>query len=413
MTSLDNIVGIEIGTSKICVLVATADERKGLKITGIGQSKSHGIRKAEISDPTLATNDLEIALQKAEEMSGIDITRAYLGVSGRHVKGMTNRGLHPIRSRDRGVTAKDVEIVVKNARSFELDDNYNRLHCIQQNFKVDDMDNIKNPVGIRGNNLTVEMHIIQGAYNRIENSIEVVRNNNVDVQEVAFNGLASALACLGSREKEHGALVIDIGAGTTDYLLYSGGRVRHSGVISVGGDHVSNDIAVGLEISAGAAEDLKLNHGSAIVLPDIQNRRVSLTTGIEQMTRDFSLKSVQSIMNLRLTEIFEMIRNELEHKKLLHHCQAGVVLCGGTANTPHIEFLAERIFNARCSKGSARAIPSIHEKMDQPEFLTCLGLLKFGTFQIRREKRPLAGLQFSSPFPIGLPGFLKKENANN
>lgn len=412
MTPSNTIVGIELGTSKVCVLVAKADERDGLKIIGIGQSKSHGIRKAEVSDPTLAANDLEIALDKAEEMSGVDISRAYLGVSGRHVKGATNRGLHPIKSRERGVTPKDMEIVVKNARSFELDESYNRLHDIQQNYKVDDMENIKNPIGVKGHNLMVEMHVIQGAYNRIENSIQVVRQNNVDVQEVAFNGLASALACLGKREKEHGALVIDIGGGTTDYLLYAGGRVRHSGVISVGGDHVSNDIAVGMEVSVGAAEDLKLNHGSAILLPDAEKRRVSLSSGIEKLTRDFSLNSIQQIMNLRLTEIFELIKNDLEKKQLIHHCQAGVVLCGGTAKTPHIEFLAERIFNARCSRGSAKAMPSIHEKIDTPEFLTCLGILKFGSFQIRGKKRPVSSFPIA-PFSMAIPGLFKKEAANN
>lgn len=412
MTSPETIVGIELGTSKICVLVAKADEREGLKIIGVGQSKSHGLRKAEVCDPTLSANDLEIALDKAEEMSGIDISKAYLGISGQHVKGTTHKGLHPIRSKDKGVTQKDVDIVVKNASSFELEENFNRLHLIQQNYRVDDLDNIKNPVGIKGHNITVEMHVIQGAHNSIENSISVVRQNNVDVQEVSFNGLASALACLGAREKEHGALVIDIGGGTTDYLLYAGGRVRHSGVISVGGDHVSNDIAVGLEVSIGSAEDLKLNHGSAIVLPDIDTRRVSLSSGIERMTRNFSLKSIQTIMNLRLTEVFEMIRSELDKKHLLHHCQAGIVLCGGSANTPHIEFLAERIFNARCSKGTARNFPSIHENIDNPEFLTCLGLLKFGSFQMRRDKRPLAGIQIS-PFSMGLPSIFRKDPSHN
>ena len=238
MTSLDTIVAVELGTCKICVLVAEADESEGLKVIGVGQSPSHGIRKGEVTDPTMAINDLEQALHDAEESSGFDITRAYLGITGSHIRGTTNRGLHPIRNREKGVTNRDIEIVMKNARSFELDENYNRLHSIQQNFRVDDIENIKNPLGYRGSNLTVEMHLIEGAYNRIENSIQIVRENNVDVQEVAFNGLATALACLGNREKEHGALVIDIGAGSTDFLLYSGGRVRHSGVIPVGGDHV-------------------------------------------------------------------------------------------------------------------------------------------------------------------------------
>ncbi len=412
MTSLDTIVGIELGTSKICVLVAEADERDGLRIIGVGQNISNGVRKGEICDPTLAANELEVALQKAEDMAGIDISRAYLGISGQHVRGATNRGLHPIRNREKGVTPRDVEIVLKNARSFELDENCNRLHCIQQNYCVDDVDNIRNPVGYRGSNLTVEMHIIQGAYNRIENSIQVVRQNNVDVHEVAFNGLASALACLGTREKEHGALVIDIGAGVTEYLLYAGGRVRHSGVLAVGGDHVTNDIAIGLEISVRAAEDLKMNHGSAIVLPDTDGRRVSLSSGIEQMTRDFSLRTLQTIMSLRLEETLKFIYKDLEKQKLLHHCQAGVVLSGGTANTPHLDFLAERIFNARATRANARAMSSIHQNLDQPEFMTCLGLLKFGSFQARTEKRRIGGLHIS-PFSMSIPGIFRRDARNN
>lgn len=409
MTSLDTIVAIELGTCKICVLVAEADESEGLKVIGVGQSPSHGIRKGEVTDPTMAINDLEQALHDAEESSGCDITRAYLGITGRHIRGTTNRGLHPIRNREKGVTNRDIEIVMKNARSFELDENYNRLHSIQQNFRVDDIENIKNPLGYRGSNLTVEMHLIEGAYNRIENSIQIVRENNVDVQEVAFNGLATALACLGNREKEHGALVIDIGAGSTDFLLYSGGRVRHSGVIPVGGDHVTNDVAIGLNISIRAAEDLKMNHGSAIVMPDARNRHVSLSSGIERMTREFSLHSLQTIMNLRLAEIFELIYADLEKKKLTHYCQSGVFLSGGTSKTPQVEYLAERIFNARTSRASARAIGSLHERLDQPEFMTALGLLKFGSFQARTSRRPLAGL----PITMGFQSLFRRDVANN
>ncbi|MCD8535629.1 MAG: cell division protein FtsA [Verrucomicrobia bacterium] len=414
MTSLDIITGIELGTTKICVMVAHADERDGLRIIGAGQCVSHGIRKGEVHDPTAAIRDLGVALQKAESMAGVDITRAYLGITGKHVKGITDRGSHPIRSRDHGVTPKDVEIVIKNARSFELEENASRLHCIQQNFKVDDFDNIKNPIGHRGHTLTVEMHNIQGAYTRIENSIHIVRQNNVDVHEVAFTGLASALACLGKYEKEHGALVIDIGAGATEYLLYTGGRVRHSGVIAVGGDHVTNDLNIGLfnGRSLRGAEDLKIHHGSALVFPECETKRVLLSSGIEQMTRDFSLVSIHRIMHLRLSEIFQIIRSELEKKKLHHHCQAGVVLSGGTAKTPHINQLASRIFNAQASRASARAIHSLPETLDQPEFMTCLGLLKFGSFQKRTEKRPVSTLTLPN-FNFSLPGLFKKEAANN
>ena len=202
---------------------------------------------------------------EAEQMADVEIRSVYLGVSGGHIRGFNNRGVHPVVSADREISAEDVEDVVKNAKAINLPAENTVVHAVRQHFYVDGQDGVTNPVGMLGARLEVDMHVIHGNANRLQNAIRLVRATSLEVDDVVFNGIASSLALLTNEQKELGALVIDLGGGTTEYVVYANGVIRHSGVLAVGGDHVSNDLAYGLKVPLSRAEKLKIEYGAAMV----------------------------------------------------------------------------------------------------------------------------------------------------
>ena len=267
------IVGLEIGTSKVCAVVGEQAADGALNIIGLGQARSRGVRKGEVVDPEQAEEDVRNAIVEAESMAGAEISNVYLGVTGGHIRGFNNRGVHPVVSADREISEDDVQDVVKNAKAINLPAENSVVHAIRQHFFVDGQDGITNPVGMLGSRLEVDMHVVHGNANRLQNPIRIVKGFQIQVNEIVFNGLAASLALLSNEQKELGALVIDIGGGTTDYVVYVGGVIRHTGVLAIGGDHVSNDLAYGLKVPLSRAEKLKLEHGSAVVDEAARTRR--------------------------------------------------------------------------------------------------------------------------------------------
>src|SRR6266516_1043585 len=259
------IVGLEIGTSKVCAVVGELNSVGALNIIGVGQSRSRGVRKGEIANASLTGEDVRNAIVEAEQMADVEIRSVYLGVTGGHLRGFTNRGVHPVVSADREITREDVEDVIKNAKAINLPAENHVVHAIRQHFLVDGQDGIIDPVGMLGARVEVDLHVLHGKFNRLQNPIRVVRGLQLEVEAIVFNGLASSLALLTNEQKEMGALVIDLGGGATEYVIYSGGIIKHTGVLAVGGDHISNDLAYGLNISLGRAEELKIKHGSGLV----------------------------------------------------------------------------------------------------------------------------------------------------
>src|SRR5207249_635918 len=240
------IVGLEIGTSKVCAVVGELSEEGALNIVGLGQARSRGVRKREIADAPAAEEDVRHAIVEAEQMADVEIRSVYLGVTGGHVRGFNNRGVHPVVSADREISEDDVQDVIKNAKAINLPAENHVVHAIRQHFLVDGQDGIIDPVGMLGARVEVDLHVLHGKFNRLQNPIRVVRGLQLEVEAIVFNGLASSLALLTNEQKEMGALVIDLGGGTTEYVVYSGGIIKHAGVLAVGGDHVSNDLAYGL-----------------------------------------------------------------------------------------------------------------------------------------------------------------------
>lgn len=381
MSDSQIIVGLEIGTSKICVVVGEVSDTQVANIIGLGQCKSRGVRKGEIVDASVVEEDVRNAIVEAEHMADVEIQSVFLGVTGSHMRGFNNTGVHPVVSADREINDADIQDVIKNAKAVNLPSDHSVIHIIRQHFRVDGQDGVLNPEGMLGAKMEVDVHVVSGRYNRLQNPIRLVSGLHLQVENIAFNGLASSLATLSTEQKELGTLVIDLGAGTTEYAIYSGGVIKHTGVLAVGGDHVSNDLAYGLKVPLGRAEQLKVDNGSAVIEPDSNNRLMDLSTDNIIPGKKINLNHLQMIMSMRLREIFELIANDIEKGGLVNYLRAGVVLCGGGARTPHITKLARDVFNLPAAIGRSSTVSGIKNALDEPEFSTSIGLIKFGAFQ--------------------------------
>ncbi len=245
---------------------------------------------------------------------------------------------------------------------------------------------IQNPVNMFGARVEVDVHVVHGNVNRLRNSIRVVKSLQLEVDGIVFSGMASSLALLSNEQKELGSVVIDMGAGTTEYCVYSEGVIKHTGVLAVGGDHVSNDLAYGLKIPLGRAEQLKIDHGSAIVEDSVKGQQIPLASEVGLPVKSVNLEHLHRIMSVRLEETFELIEQELAHSGLLDYLRAGVFICGGGARIPHIQRLAEKIFQLPASLGKTNSISGLKSALDQPEFAAAIGLVKFGSFQQKRKQ---------------------------
>jgi cell division protein FtsA len=400
------IVGLEVGTSKICAVVGEQNADGTLNIVGLGQSPARGMRKGEIVDAALAEECVRNAVVEAEQMADVEIRSVYLGVTGGHLRGFNNRGVHPVVSADREISDDDVQDVIKNAKAINLPAENTVVHAVRQHFLVDGHDGITNPVGMLGARLEVDMHVVHGNTNRLQNSVRLVKGLQLEVEEIVFNGLASSLALLTSEQKELGALVIDIGGGTTDYVVYADGVIKHTGALALGGDHVSNDLGHGLKVPLSRAEKLKLEHGSALVDEAMKGRTLMITNELGLPLKIINVEHLQRIMSLRLEEIFQIVAQDLEQAGLMDYLRAGVFLCGGCARAPHIAKLAEIILQMPVSLGQTNSISGLKSALDQPEFVTAIGLAKFGSLKTKKRESKSS---FAHGIKTTLTSFLRRQ----
>jgi len=379
------IVGLEIGTSKVCAVVGELGPDGVLNIVGLGQARSRGVRKGEIADTAAAEEDIRHAIVEAEQMADVEIRSVYLGVTGGHLRGFNNRGVHHVASADREITEDDVQDVIRNAKTINLPADNHIIHAIRQHFLVNGQDGITDPVGMLGTRVEVDVHVLHGNRNRLQNAIRAVKGLQLEVDDIVFTGLASSLALLTNEQKELGSLVIDFGGGTTEYVVYVNGIVKHTGILAVGGDHVSNDLAYGLKVPLSRAEQLKLEHGGALLDEAARGKTVALANEHGLPFKTINLEHLRRIMSLRLEEILELIVHDLEQTDGLQYLRAGVFLCGGGARTPQIAGLAEQVLQMPVSLGKTNSISGLRSALDQPEFATAIGLVKFGSFQQRKR----------------------------
>lgn len=399
------IVGLEIGTSKVCAVVGEVNDSEELNIIGIGQARSRGVRKGEIIDSSRAEEDIRAAIVEAESMADVEIRSVFLGVTGSHIASLTNRGVHPVSSVDREITGEDVEDAIKNAKAVHFPAENEILHATRQHFMVDGHDGIVDPVGMYGSRVEVDMHVIHGNLNRLQNPIRSVKNLQLEVESVAFNGLGAALSVLTTEQRKMGALVIDLGGGVTNYIVYGGGAIKHAGVLAVGGDHVTNDLAYGLKVPLKRAEQLKLDYGAAVVAESSRGQSVTTAAELGIPSKTINLEHLQHIISLRLEEMLQLIEQDIARAGLLNYLGAGVVLCGGGSRTPRLQELAERVFQLPVSLGRTNSISGIKSALDQPEFATAIGLVRFGLFL---EKRKVGATSFTQTLKNHLGGIFRR-----
>lgn len=376
--NLPPIVALEVGTSKVRALVGEARDDGHLMITGLGECPSRGVRKGEIVDFDNALACVRSAIQLAEENGRVTIQEVHLVITGGHIRSLVNKGSVPILDPAHEITAGDVDHVMDTARAVNLPQDRQILHTVSQHFHVDDQPGVIDPVGMEGSKLSLDMLIIHGVLNRLRNVVRVVRSAQLEVADVAFSGLCAGLAVLTPEEKEAGVAVIDLGGGTTDYVVYARSAIAAAGCFGVGGDHVTNDIWQGLRISPQDAEHLKETSGSATVDLATRSQKLPLAADSAGRERWVRMSDLHTIMHLRMEEILGLVRAEIISKNLLHALGQGIVLTGGCAHMKNVAKLAEKVFDLPCRIGRPKGIAGLATVSEGPEYAAPVGLVRLG-----------------------------------
>ena len=384
------LVGLEVGTSKVCAVVGEVLEDGNLMVIGVGQAPSDGVRKGEVVDMEAAGRSIQVAVSDAEESAGVEIHNVYASVSGGHVRSFNNRGTVAITNEDREITAEEVQTVLQNAKAVNIPMDHVVIHAIRQRYFVDGHDGIQNPVGMIGARLEADVHVIHGVRTRLQNTIRCIKQVPLDVQNIAVSSFASALATLPTEHQQLGAAVIDIGGGTTDFLVYRGGMVQHSGVLAVGGDHLTNDIAAGLKIPMKRAERLKIEHGS--VEWPVPEEVISMKREVGLPDHQVSKALLCQIMHLRMEELLTLVKKELEKHQLLDYLGAGVFVAGGCSRVRGLEPLARQIFGCPVHVGPACTVGGPTSALESPEYSTAIGLLRYALLAQRDQHQPPGSL---------------------
>ncbi|NLD73118.1 MAG: cell division protein FtsA [Chloroflexi bacterium] len=387
------IVGIDVGTTKICTLVGEIGENDSLRVTGVGVVPSRGLRKGVITDVEEAAAAIAESVQKAERVAGHTITRAYVGVGGSHISSQNNRGMVAIGKGDRPVDHDDIDRAMEAALAVPVPHNRRIIHSIAREFVLDGQDGVRNPIGLLGFRLEVEAHIVTGAVTSIQNLVRCVEMSQIEVAALVLQPLASADAVLTDEEKDLGVALVDIGGGTTDLALYSHGSIWETQVYAVGGNHLTNDIAVGLRAPMATAEDIKIRYATA--LPETVDARemIEVTTFGDEALSTISRRQLAQIVACRTEEMFELIAKEIQRSGFEGLLPAGVVVTGGTAGLSDLKELAADTLQLPVRVGMPRRLRGLVETISSPAYATSVGLLLWGA---REELR-----QSASPIPGG------------
>src|SRR3989440_2514173 len=344
MTSNDLMVGLEIGTSKICVVVGEGRPDGTIKILGVGQAPSRGVRKGEIVDFETAMKCVHEAVVDAEQKSDVMIRSVYVAVAGSHLHSFNNRGCVMLPEDRDEIDEQDAEDVKINAREVSIPAQNAFLHSLIQHYHVDGQDGVLNPIGMLGQKLEADFHIIYGVRTRIQNTIRCVKELPLDVEDVVFGGLASAQVVLTQHQKDLGALVIDMGGGTSDYIVYADGVVKQSGCVALGGDHITNDISMGLRIPMARAEKLKIEEGSCVLGNCLPGEMILLKDDSGFAGKEIEREMLNTIIHLRVREGFELLKRRLEEEPYLSYLGAGIFITGGWSLFFGIDHFSEENF---------------------------------------------------------------------
>jgi cell division protein FtsA len=373
-----HIVALDIGSTKTCALIGEMDDDGGVKFAALGAAESKGWRKGQIVNLDLAVSSIRRAVEEADSIVSVPVESALIGVAGVHVRGVNSRGGMTIGSRPRDVQRDDVRRAIEAARGIQLPEDREVLHVLPQEFFLDSHDNIRDAIGMVGQRLEANVHIVTASGSATQNIVTAVNRAGVRVDDTVLEPLASAEACLTQDERELGSALLDIGGGTTELIAFSGGVVRHTAAIPVGGDHFTNDLAVGLRTPIPEAEKIKREHACVFRALVTSDDPIEIASVGDRPPRTVYSRMLADIAEPRAQELLMLVRDELRRGGVENQIPAGLVLTGGGAHLRGLCDLAEKIFNLPVRVAVPRGLAGMSEEVSRPEYAAAVGLVLYG-----------------------------------
>jgi cell division protein FtsA len=372
----DLIVGLDIGTTKICAIVGSVTE-DGIDIVGIGTSPSRGLRKGVVINIDSTVDSIRKAVSEAELMAGCEIKSVYAGIAGGHIKGFNSQGVIAIKNRE--VSSEDVKRVIDAAKAIAIPMDREVIHILPQEFIIDDQDGIREPLGMSGVRLEAKVHIVTGAVASAQNIVKSCNRAGLDVADIVLEQLASSEATLSSEEKELGVALVDIGGGTTDIAIFVDGAIRHTSVLSLGGNQMTNDIAVGLRTPMAEAERIKQKYGCCMASMVGKDETIEVPSVGGRKPRILSRQVLAEILEPRVEEIFTLVNREIVKSGFEDAIASGVVITGGSTILEGMPELAEQVFNLPVRRGVPQQIGGLIDVVNSPVYATGVGLVVYGS----------------------------------
>jgi cell division protein FtsA len=360
----------------------------GIDIVGVGSAPSRGLRRGVVVNIDFTVEAIKQAVAEAEQMAGVEVAGVYAGVAGGHIRGLNSRGVVAVSGRDREVSGHDVSRVIEAARAINLPQDREIIHVLPQTFTVDDGDGVREPIGMSGVRLEVECHIVTGAITSVQNVVRSVNRAGLTVYDIVLEPLASAEAVLSADEKELGVLLVEIGGGTTNVALFREGAIWHTAILPLGGDHITNDIAVGLRTPVAEAEDLKKRYGCALTARVPAQETIDVPSVGGRKPRELSRQVLSEIIQPRVEEVFRLVSRDLARAGFEDAATAGVVVTGGTSILEGIPEVAEAVFSLPVRRGMPSDVGGLSDIVRSPIHSTAVGLALYG---LRNAPRDLHG----------------------
>jgi cell division protein FtsA len=380
------IVGLDIGTTKIDVIISEVQESGEPKIVGIGTSRSEGLKRGVVVNLERTVESITKAVEDAEMMAGVKVNSVFVGIAGDHIRGINSRGVIAVSHSDNEIHPADVQRVINAARTIALPADREIIHVLPQEYTVDDQSGIKDPVGMAGVRLEAEAHIVTGAVTSAQNIYRSVKKAGLEVYDLVLQPLASSYALLSPEEQELGVALVDLGGGTTDIAIFHDGSIRHTAVIGVGGKNVTNDIAIGLRASVEQAEEIKKSYGCALSGLAHSDEMIKVPGMREGEPREISRSVLAAIIEPRAEEILSLVLQEMKKTNYSNLLAAGVVLTGGGSLLEGMVELAEQIFDMPVKRGVPRGFAGLVDVVSTPIHTTGVGLILYGLEQLKDGK---------------------------
>ena len=378
------IVGLDIGTSKIVAVVAEVKPDGGFDIVGLGTQPSRGLKKGVVVNIEATMASIQRVLEEAELMADCRIAEVYTGVAGSHIRSLNSSGMVAIKEKE--VTQADIDRVIETAKAVAIPNDQQILHILPQEFIIDGQEDVREPLGMSGVRLEVKVHIVTGAVSAVENIVKCVRRCGLSVKDVVLQPLASARAVLNDDEQDLGVCLMDIGGGTTDIAVFAGGAIRHTAVIPIAGDQITNDIAMTLRTPTKEAEELKVRHGCALRQLANANDFVEVPGVGERGPRKLSRQMLAEVIEPRVEELYTLVQAELRRSGFEELLSSGIVLTGGTALLGGMVELAEEVFHLPCRVGSPAYTGGLADVVRSPRYATAVGLVLEGRDHWQRDE---------------------------